>query len=492
MRINNNMAAMNAWRNLSTSGANLSKSLERLSSGYRINKAADDAAGLAVSEKMKAQIRGTNMATRNTQDAVSMVQTAEGGASKVQDMLQRMRELAVQASSDTLENSDRSKLQEEFSSLKDEIDRTAKAAQFNGRSLLDGSSGSKVTVTSGTSLTAQVTDLKGLTADTTIVANVFQKATQEITTGGAADLDGGTPVSLTNATKLSEVGFAVGDSLKLSQKASSDAASATDVTLVVTDANQTVSSFLSDLNAQMASKGLSARASVNADGVVEIASNVDGSWGNVTATETAAAGGATLGLTAATTSGGTDAQFVGGNISIDGAATAISSLPLTVVGNTITGDAGGAYEGFRMDVADSGTTTLKLTKNELDFQVGANKGESISTSFADLTKTNLGIDTLDITSKTNASDALEDLDTALSNVSSYRANMGAMQNRLDNVISTLQTQSENLTAAESRIRDVDMAAEMSQFTKFQVLQQAGTAMLAQANQLPQGIMSLLR
>ncbi|MGE5673678.1 MAG: flagellin [Mycobacterium leprae] len=358
MRINTNMAAMNAWRALESNQANLQNSLQRLSSGYRVNRAADDAAGLAVSEKLKAQMRGVNMAVRNTQDAVSLIQTAEGGASSIQDMLQRMRELAVQAGSDTLSNPDRAQLQEEFSSLQAEIDRTAGTVQFNGTKLLDGTVGSKATLAGG------ATGISAVTANNLLVA----RDTETLA------------ISYVETTGVLTVGALVEDT--------------------------------------------------------------DYTWNSG------------------------EGVFTGIN--------------------------GYAGLSFRVDISADASGSVTLAAKNLTFQVGANNGETIATSMANLTSANLNIGSLNIGTRTGATDALSILDNAVSVVSTQRAKMGAMQNRLDNTISTLQTQSENITSANSRIRDIDMASEMASFTKFQVLSQASTAMLAQANQLPQGILTLLR
>lgn len=270
MRINTNVAALNAWRNLSVSTMALQKSLEKLTSGYRINRAADDAAGLAVSEKMRAQTRGLQAAQRNAQDAISLIQTAEGALSEIHSILQRMRELAVQAASDTNTDTDRGLIQKEVTQLINEITRIAATTEFNTQKLLDGTFTSKV------------------------------------------------------------------------------------------------------------------------------------------------------------------------------------------------------------------------------FQIGANNNQTITLTISDMRATALGVDSVDVSTQTGAANAILALDQAIDNVSSQRAELGAVQNRLEHTIANLGVAVENLQQAESRIRDVDMALEMARYTKYQVLVQAGTAMLAQANQAPQAVMQLLR
>ena len=269
MRINQNVAAYNAWRNLSVTDSSMNKSLEKLSSGFRINRAADDAAGLAVSEKMRAQVRGLNKATSNAMDGISLIQTAEGALNETHSILQRMRELAVQSANDTLTNPDRDQLQTEVTGLIEEITRISTATEFNGQTLLGG-------------------DFTGKT-----------------------------------------------------------------------------------------------------------------------------------------------------------------------------------------------------------FQIGANTGQIVDVAITSQSATTLGVGTIGIDSKASAVDSIALIDTAIDTVSTNRANLGAIQNRLEHTIANLGVAAENLSAAESRVRDVDMAKEMSEFTRTQILMQAGTAMLAQANMKPQTVLKLL-
>ena len=493
MRINNNMAAMNAWRNLSTNGSNMAKSLERLSSGYRINKAADDAAGLAVSEKMRAQVRGINMATRNTQDAVSMVQTAEGGASKIQDMLQRMRELAVQSGSDTLGAEDRAKLTEEFTALRDEIDRTAGTVTFNGRKLINGNSGDQASVTAGDEIT-NVKTTGSIKAAGNFTVSTTQVATEETYHSGTFNTKTAATAVTWNQTDSMDTlfggtAFGAGDTVTFNQDGKS----------ITIDMNAAKSlkagEFINHVNAKAQEAGMAFRLKYAGDGAaaagtgIQMESNIEGTYGDVTVNETIADADINFGFTAATNS--QDALFT---ITDKTTNLAVATTDYDVKGNTLTGKAGSDLQGVSFDAAKAAGTdaTLELQKNFVTFQVGANSGETIDASLGNLTVKNLGIESISIGDKGSSGTAMTKLDDALSTVSSERAKMGAMQNRLENAISTLQTQNENLTAAESRIRDLDMAAEMAQFTKHQVLQQASTSMLAQANQLSQGVLSLLQ
>ncbi|HYF76245.1 MAG TPA: flagellin [Symbiobacteriaceae bacterium] len=485
MRINNNMAAMNAWRNLSTNGSNMAKSLERLSSGYRINKAADDAAGLAVSEKMRAQIRGINMATRNTQDAVSMVQTAEGGASKIQDMLQRMRELAVQAGSDTLGTEDRAKLTEEFTALRDEIDRTAGTVTFNGKKLINGQSGTLATTT-GTGLSGvRVTGDVAGAADYNV--NITGVAKEQVQGSGLKDESGAAmTVTATDTLATKWTTLAATDTITFTQENKA-------ITINLKDnEDKTFTEFAALVNDAAEKAGMSMRMQYKPDNTLSIESNVDGTHGDVTVLENYTDVDKTFGFTASQAS--TDAAGTITNADTGEVYDLATSSAVKVKGNTITGAASDDLKGLEFTAAAAGAATVAVTNNGLTFQVGANQSETISATLGNLTAANLGLTAtgFGIGERTSAASALDTLDTALSSVSTERAKMGAMQNRLENTISTLQTQNENLTAAESRIRDLDMAAEMAQFTKHQVLQQASTSMLAQANQLSQGVLSLLQ
>lgn len=386
MRINTNMAALNAWRNLSVNGGNMQKSLEKLSSGFRINRAADDAAGLAVSEKMRAQIRGTNMAIRNAQDGISLVQTAEGALTETHSILQRMRELSVQASTGTLNADDTAAIQEEVTSLTAEINRISSATKFNGRSILAGG-----TVTAGGTVGGAAVTGADLTAANGLVGGT-----------SAVKLDG----AQTGAYTISSTVAASGES---------------DVTVSFEDGN------------------------------------------GVTKSQTITV----------TIPVGADTEEINFN-----------ELGLKLEVNSGLGSGAGitANNAFTVAAADSSNTV----------QVGANNNasEQITVGIANMSVSALGLTGLNVT--TNATGAIDALDAAIKSVSQTRAKLGATQNRLEHTVSNLQVTSENLSSAESRIRDVDMASEMATFTKNNILQQASTSMLAQANQSTQGILSLLR
>ncbi|SDS98788.1 flagellin [Paenibacillaceae bacterium GAS479] len=363
MIINHNIAALNTHRQLNVNTGNTNKAIEKLSSGLRINRAGDDAAGLAISEKMRGQIRGLDMASKNAQDGISLIQTAEGALSETHSILQRMRELAVQAGNDTNNDTDRAELQKEVVQLKSEIDRISTDTEFNTKKLLNGS------------------------------------------LGGAVDQ------SATASSVLAKTGVA-------------------------------------DVSTSGAKAG--------------------------TYTIAATAGKLTMSFTDAS---GTKTQ------TIDNAAGA-QELNFSNFGITIKTNAGYA--------ADAATGTVEITAGSATFQIGANKDQVVDLSIGDMSAAALGANTVDISTKAGAGTAITTIQSAIDKVSTQRASLGAYQNRLEHTINNLNTSSENLTAAESRIRDTDMAKEMMNQTKNSILAQAAQAMLAQANQQPQGVLQLLR
>jgi flagellin len=374
LRINQNIAAQNAYRSLSVSDNQMSKSLEKLSSGFRINRAADDAAGLAISEGLRSQVGGLKVGVRNAQDGVSVVQTAEGALNEVHSVLQRMRDLAVQAGNDSNNSEARANIATEVTSLRDELTRISDSTNFNGTKLLDGSSSAlKFQVGAGGDANSQISvDLSG--------ANIKQVATN-LNTGGAK-FDVTTPTSVTG-----NLGFSNGTT-----------SVTVDATLPASGTHKTTQSVADTLN-KNADFSKTFSASVNDAQQLVVTSKTGGT---VVGTGTAAIGG-----------------------------TGVSA------GTTITGG-------------------------------------------------------IDFSSAAGAQAAIGKIDAQISTVSTARANLGAYQNRFEHTINNANVAIENLSASESRIRDTDMAQEMMSYTRSQILTQAGTAMLSQANQSQQGVLSLLR
>ncbi|MED1666458.1 flagellin [Brevibacillus laterosporus] len=386
MRINHNVSALNTHRQLGVNTGASGKNLEKLSSGLRINRAGDDAAGLAISEKMRGQIRGLEMATKNAQDGISLIQTAEGALTETHSILQRMRELAVQASSDTNEGVDRQKLQAEVDELSKEIKRISTDTEFNNQKVLDGTFDDKtfhIGANQGQNIKLSINDM----SNTELGVNGFKNETTLTDLG----------VTITNRDTDKDI--------EIDVKAALGAGTAVDETT----------------------------ATIDKDGKITLTLKQDNA-GNVTATkeEVAAA-----------------LQNLGLEVKMDGAD-----------GTIATAAAGKPYTADKVDPTD---------KTQIDDTTGVN----ISTQKA-------------------ADKAITTINNALNKVSEERSKLGANQNRLEHTINNLGATAENLTAAESRIRDVDMAKEMMDFTKNNILTQAAQAMLAQANQQPQGVLQLLR
>lgn len=456
MIINHNVTALNTHRQLSTNTANTSKSIEKLSSGLRINRAGDDAAGLAISEKMRGQIRGLDMASKNAQDGISLIQTAEGALNETHSILQRMRELAVQSANDTNTDTDRGELQKEITQLKEEIDRIGNTTEFNTKKLLDGRSGKNALVT-------------GFTATGNKVAVISTGSNSIGATYTGIKIDAA-------ATKT-----AVADGADVATTVTN----AAETNLILNDVSftfakgATASDMAAAINAKSKEIGFTAK---DTGGKLSFDANDFGSGYALTATGTAktAVGAATAGTNATVTTG------------LPAGVTATVSDAKH--GATVTLK-GGALDGTVINTA--GTTTadtfeLTVADNSLDFQIGANEGQKINVSVQDMRAGALGIDSIDVSNASSASASITTINNALEKVSSERSKLGAYQNRLEHTINNLNTSSENLTAAESRVRDVDMAKEMMNQTKNSILAQAAQAMLAQANQQPQGVLQLLR
>jgi flagellin len=387
MIINHNMGAMNANRNMGINASNAGKSMEKLSSGMRINRAGDDAAGLAISEKMRSQIRGLDQAASNAQDAISMIQTAEGGLNETTSILQRMRELSVQASTNVMATQDAESIGDEMVALRDEMDRIGNTTDFNGKKLLNG-----------TMATAQ---------------------------GGADTLKAGTAAGA-NATI---------DSVDVSSATAGQTFTMTGAGNDITMTNGGVSQTITMADGMFAAAGQ--KTVLNFDKLgAKITLNSTGTTGTAAAASTALKA-----LTLTSAAGSSAAQIVVGSN-----ATANETISI-------------AFGDMRATALDSNLGTM--TKTSLN-TVATAKAFTIN------------------------------IDNAIKNVSTQRSNLGAYQNRLEHTISNLSTSSENTTAAESRIRDVNMAKEMSTFSKNNILSQAAQAMLAQANQQPQQVLQLLR
>ena len=496
--INTNISSLTAQRNLNKSQGSLATSMERLSSGLRINSAKDDAAGLAISERMTSQIRGLNQAIRNANDGISLAQTAEGALSETTNNLQRIRELAVQSANSTNSASDRAALQSEVNQLKQEIDRIASTTEFNGLKLLDGSF---------TSQSFQV----GANANQTIDVTIAGASGSDLANHNVAQVnavaDQGTASTTNAAATLPAANTIGGQTLSVSGTLGTDTA-----TIGAGDSAYTVAS---KVNAIQDSTGVTATASstatidsLSAAGTITMTLGSGGSTATISAavamndlsafaTEVNKVSG-TTGITA-TAEGGvlTLSQSDGKDINIEnfnhsaGAETVrVGSTSATTDPETLTGGGGVALD----SVIVSGSVEFNSNNT---FSVSSNVATGAGSIFNVAADVSVGsgqqlVSSVDIGTQDGATTALEIIDAALATVSGIRADLGAVQNRFGTTMANLEVTSENLSAARSRIQDADFAAETAEMTRSQILQQAGTAMVSQANALPQSVLSLLQ
>ncbi|RXK63981.1 flagellin [Stenotrophomonas sp. MA5] len=388
--INTNTMSLNAQRNLSTSGASLATTIQRLSSGSRINSAKDDAAGLAISERFGTQIRGTDVAIRNANDGISLAQVAEGSLTEIGNNLQRIRELSVQSSNATNSASDRKALQAEVTQLVSEIDRVAKQSEFNGTKLLDGSFSSQLFQVGANAGQA-------IAIDKVVDAKTESLGTATFATGTTAALAaGGDGARITGTVMDVDIG-----TVEIKAGATTEEAAKAVATAI---------------NAKIGEAGIYAEA--NSNGTLKLSS---------------------------------------------------------------------VKEGKDVVVAD-----IALERSDFDATAGTWGAKAATAAYAAGTATDASVQKLDVSTVLGAQQALEVVDKALGSINNTRADLGAIQNRFTSVVANLQTSTENLSASRSRIKDTDFAKETAELTRTQILQQAGTAMLAQANQVPQGVLSLLR
>ncbi len=472
MIINHNMNALNAHRMMTGNTASAGKSMEKLSSGLRINRAGDDAAGLAISEKMRGQIRGLDQASRNSQDGISMLQTTEGALNETHSILQRMRELAVQASSDTNVTVDRSEIQKEMNQLTSEINRIGNTTEFNTKKVLNGdlvgagSSAGNASATFDFNLSGDLTGVAGSTilniggTDYTIT---FNDGTDYATTGVGSTTYNAASKTITvyTGTTGPTAAQVTGDLVKAFQ----DMRGA-DPTLSLTEfkfENDGTNKLKISANATGKYAGGAGKDTISFKSGTSVAMS------NIVEGKNGSGGSVQLQI------GANNAQaFV---ISIND----MRSAKLGISTDALVGSGIGQATGVSA-IDDNGTVTNASVGATFTTTQGVTDGTTATTTeYA-----------LDVSTHDNATKAIEVLDYAIKNVSAERSKLGAYQNRLEHTIANLGTSSENLTSAESRIRDVDMAKEMMTFSKNNILSQAAQAMLAQANQQPQGVLQLLR
>ena len=489
MRIQHNIAALNSYRNLTGNNNAVSKNLEKLSSGYRINRAGDDAAGLAISEKMRAQITGLNTAQKNAQDGVSLVQTAEGALTEVHSMLNRMVELADQSANGTYDNEvDRANLQKEISSLKDEIDRIADSTNFNGINLLDGSlSTAKLDVKSATinktAITPTVNAATGTTSEIAVKAGA--NGTKQTLTVEYADESGTLHEAKVEYTSGNDV--PTNDAAILGALQKSELASVFDIKSDNNGKLTLTSKVVGENGAKLTAISTTDTADTVKAGAVIKGKNETVTLTNgaksIVANDTIVLNGKTYEFVANTSSKpkteGATAIVVGAD---DSATIANLNTALENAGVKATIDTNNLVLSATKDGAG---LTLQIGDTSEDFN-------QMTVSVGDMHTVALGIADIDISTQAGAKAAVGKIKSAINSVSSTRGDLGAIQNRLEHTINNLSVTAENMTAAESRIRDVDMANEMMAYTKNNILVQSSQAMLAQANQLPQGVLQLLQ
>jgi len=537
MRINHNISALNSWRNITMTNMDMSKTLERLSSGLKINRAGDDAAGLAISEKMRGQIKGLEMAVKNAQDAISLIQTAEGALTEVHSILQRMRELAVQASSDTNTNVDRNQIQAELDQLRQEIDRIARTTEFNTMKLLDGKieafrPQANVKVVTGGNFNLQAVNSgdisytigSGITlanytgnigaGNTKTINLAINHSTLGIISLGTVRIE----------TTHSEAKIYIGGTLKTTFNVTDNTTSQ----LVTTIGDLGISFVLkdtatgtSDLSIEVTNLQITLATTKTLTGTVTFNDAPEGSYvvevgqfqGAATSAldvrinhfnETGLASSPIVDFAAGAAIFGSFTPTATGSLASTGS---ITFATLNIQGNkgivfkwNTSVYSINSFDGAALpleEVVDSGVVRAEerwYQDTSLVFQIGANEGHNMLAGLDDMRAAALGLTTesLKVTDQNSAERTIMVVDAAIHKVSTARAALGAVQNRLEHTIANLGVAAENLTAAESRIRDADMAKEMMQFTKQQILLQSSMSMLAQANAQPQQVLQLMR
>jgi len=498
-----NVSALNAQRNLQMTGLKLGKVLEQLSSGYRINRAADDAAGLGITEKMKAQINGDNQAIQNANDGISMLQTAEGAMDEIHSMLQRMRELAVQAANGTYDAAARTSIGQEMVQLHQEIDRISNSTTFNGQQLLNGSLATSVAATSGVNLNTAV-GATGAATGTIISATLATGIASTVTSTGSSApgsytiTASGTTLSLVDSTNK-VVSTADVTALSIATGANGNVTFGNG--LVVNLANTSGSTFAgTDLVT-----AIGAGKTLTVPGATVAALDVTGAdagtaytftspgANQITLTKGVGAGAVSQTVAINDLAGGSESlnfDKLGVNLTLTGTATAVNMLTtLTTAGtNSITTAAGS--QSAVLQIGANATSNDTLSVAFADVQASSASGLNlVSNAGANLDWSSAANVVQD---NTHAQAIINQIDGAITTLNTVRGTLGASQNRLEHTIASLGVSVENITASESRIRDADVASLSSQMASDQILQQAGTAVLAQANTSSQSVLKLLQ
>lgn len=474
MKINTNIAAMRANFNLNTVQKRLTDSTTRLSSGYRINKSADDSAGMAIAHKMQAQIRGLKRAGQNGSDGISFIQTAEGALSEIESILQRCRELSVQAASTgTTTIEDRQAMQDEIDSLRAEIDRLAEQTEYNTMTILDGSCCRQSSSDNvGVKLISATDDVRLTKYEFTVDAAPLQAT---LTTGG---LGFATPSEV--VTKADE------GTIQLNGEIIEVKEGQTYEEVYAKIRNYAEMMNIDCVPADAAGNECDLATAAN----LSFVSKLYGSSYSITLTTDNAGLAAKLGIDGATSVPGKDAE-----VTLDFTSGFSNTATVFVDGGRVeVSDRNGFQMIFDVSGAEAGKTAAvtMLDAGFVAIQIGANEGQTIDISVPPVTTQALHVENCNVCSREGATASIRLFNDAINQVSSVRSKLGAYQNRLDSAVSNLDTINQNLTEACSRIEDVDMSEEMTKYTEYSVLVQAGTSMLAQANNQPQTILQLLQ
>ncbi len=489
--INTNINSLTAQRNQSVSQGSLSTAIQRLSSGLRINSAKDDAAGLAISERFTSQIRGLNQAARNANDGISLAQVAEGAMASASSILQRVRELAVQSANASNSASDRQALNQEVTQLVAELDRISQTTEFNGQKILDGTFGTaqfQVGANSGQVIVAATANLRtSQYGNNQVISNggvaVASGFGSNSTTAGTVAVNGALG-SQTVTIAINSTAKAIADAINLQTPNTGVTASARTESELTFSAAGAYSLNLRSDNSSNEPISFSISGTSGADGLSNAISAINEKSSKTGVIASLNAGGTGIILTNATGNDiylGDTTVTNAGNVSVIKQTRDITTGALAAVAGTVvlTSDT------TANDSISSGYITLDSDKS---YAVDV----TTSNAFTDTSSTLKKVSNLDVTTVVRANEALKTVDSALAFISGERAKLGALQSRFETAISSLQITSENLTASRSRIQDADFAAETAALSRAQILQQAGTAMVAQANQIPQGVLALLR
>jgi len=504
LAVNTNLLALNGQRNLNQSAMGVSSALQRLSSGLRINSAKDDAAGLAISSRMTSQVRGLDQAIRNANDGISVAQVAEGALQEVTNSLQRMRELAVQSANDTNSSSDRASLQAEVTQLQSEVTRISSTTEFNGTKVLDGTfTNAKFQVGFRANQTINISI--GNTAANTIGNNSVTGDSADVSginsaVAAAANVNGGSGSTVTTANRITAQTLTISGNLGQDTVAVTLGESAADIATGINDKTSTTG-----VTATASTVATLSTISTGAT-TFKIAGD-DGTLVSISASTTGSGTGLdplVQAINDVSSTTGIVAERSGDSITLtnsNGADIAIQDVLIASTGTLkFTGDnsdatsqtLGGATSTDSSVVG--GTVTLASQKSfSMSSSVAAASGSLVAAAASTAVGSSLSkVSDVNIGTQSGANSALDVIDAALSFVNSVRGDLGAIQNRFTSTISNLQNVTENVSAARSRIQDADFAAETSNLTKNQILQQAGISVLAQANQLPSSVLSLLQ